>query len=95
MDAKQFVLDHKKEIAMISIPVAGAAVVSIVAPAVVKTAGALVFTGACLAIGFWAGKKVTNAADAAWYTRDSKIDEIAKELGIVQEKQDNAHKQTA
>lgn len=27
------------------------------------TAGKLVFTGTCLAIGFWIGKKVTNRID--------------------------------
>jgi len=54
----------------------------------IKTAS-LIFTGACLAIGFWAGKKLTNRIDEFLYVHSREFKQfvadrkdIAEEVGV-------------
>ena len=38
-------------------------------------AGKIIFTGACLAVGFWVGKKLTNRIDYFIYTHSAEFKE--------------------
>jgi hypothetical protein len=40
--------------------------------------GGLVVTGFCLAIGFWAGKKLTNKIDEFLYTHSKEFKELCE-----------------
>ena len=44
-------------------------------------AGKIIFTGFCLAVGFWAGKKVTNRIDEFIFCHSKEYREIAKRNG--------------
>jgi len=53
------------------------------------TAGKLIFTGFCLAIGFWAGKKLTNRIDEFLYIHSKEFKQftadkkgISEEIGV-------------
>lgn len=80
---KEFYQEHKREIALVAAPIVLTTAVVVAVPSLAKSAAVLVFTGACLAVGFWSGKKVTNLIDEAYYTSDKKITEIAKDLGVI------------
>ena len=60
-------------------PVSTSIGIGVIAVAGAKTALILIGTGACLALGFWAAKKLTNQSDAWLDMRDPEVKKFIQE----------------
>jgi len=73
--------DNKEVLTAVGCGVASVAIAAFVAPAVTAKAGSLIAVGTCLAVGFWAGKKITNQIDIFIAKHDKQlIAELEAEL---------------
>ena len=76
-----WISDNKEVLTAVGSGVAAVAVAAFVAPAVTAKAGSLIAVGTCLAVGFWAGKKLTNKVDEFICKHNKKlVAEIQAEL---------------
>jgi hypothetical protein len=70
----------KKEVITLVAISGTATIVLIVAPSIVIKAGALIFMGGCLSIGFKCGKDLMNLIENTWTLRESNVKRIAEEI---------------
>ena len=47
------------------------------------TTGKMIFSGACLGVGFWMSKKITNVMDEYLFMYDKrKLEQLSKEMNL-------------